>query len=312
MSDSEQRVHIGIWMDHEADYYKDLISPLRGSNQLTKFVLDLIRAYYEEPVIQQLYADYVDRNDPLSVIKRQIAEAQENHEKTIMATRMLSSHVDASEEAIQSANAGISSPQLPAGGSKLEERLNTIEQVLPEITGQLGVLIQALQAGGAFTLPVGQPQTPVAPPTQSSQDQGQSVSSASVLPVTAPVVPAVSAEVPPVPAPEPQSVPVVVPAPVASPAVDVPPVAPAGVSVGVTEVPASQVPSEPVEQAAPIVAPVVAPAPVAVPVSPPAPVSVPAVAQQVDVPTVSAEVQPEVKATSSPPGFAKMKKSITG
>lgn len=290
-----ERVSVAIPMDKEEDYFRELVDPLRQSNKFSKFLLDLIKAYYEDREIQALFADYVDRNDPFRVIREQIEEAVSSHQRTVMATQMMRTHIDAGEEQIKTAVAEEASKD-SAGTQKVtgvETRLQAIEETLPQITSTLSELVAFLQAGGVAAAAPAAPAPAAAPVVAPAPDP-------------APVVAPVLAVAPPV-----EVAAVVVPVEPSPALATLPPTAPvpSEVSVEGSAAQASQTPSV----AAPSVeAPVVkSPAVEARVVESPAAVSEPVTRVSEGSSVGEGAPQEEPKARPRPKGFDKLKSSST-
>lgn len=211
--DSAIAIPVQLRFDSESDFYQNFVYELKTNKKLSSFCVDLLRCYYEDDEARSHITAFLQRNDPLADLQRQIEKAQLAHQQAVMSTEMLKHHVD---NVVSPTVLGEPPVALPVADTGVEERLASVEVAIPSLAEKLDSILNLL-AGGASLAPVAPvasvvAQVPVAveTPVQAAQAVSQTVSSetqtvpaaeeVSSVPATTPVAPPVAQSVPVAPA----------------------------------------------------------------------------------------------------------------
>lgn len=90
------------------DFYYNLVEPLKESKELSTFIVNMLRAYYEDEDVANALNAYNERNNPLALMQAQLNNVMLNHQKSMAMLHNTKMTVDsASDEIINQGGIGV-------------------------------------------------------------------------------------------------------------------------------------------------------------------------------------------------------------
>lgn len=169
------RIPVSLKCDTDTEFYNDFILDMKENRTLAGFIIDILRAYYEDDAVRDAVNKTVEIYNPYTEIRQRVQNIQMEHMKTMMATSMLSDHTQQSMEDVKDgsfmerAKQGMGgesdyqsqqdtlllqteqqqSQQTNQQENAFEQRIESIEKALPNISEQINLIMKLLQQNGA-------------------------------------------------------------------------------------------------------------------------------------------------------------------
>lgn len=156
------RIPVSLKFDKNSSFYREFVAPKRESRELSEFIVNLMRVYYENDRLRVALDEAIDELTPFGKIKKQLERIHLEHSKVLMTTAVLSSQVSQMIDKVENAIHDEDKPRLPPVVREtpaLLERILKLEQILPSLDAKLDAVLSTLQNGVKVSaneaLPVG-------------------------------------------------------------------------------------------------------------------------------------------------------------
>lgn len=71
------------------DFYLDFVEPMREEKDLSTFIVNLMKLYYENEAVRDEFVKFDNENNPISQIRKRLDVISVEHQKTVLATEAL-------------------------------------------------------------------------------------------------------------------------------------------------------------------------------------------------------------------------------
>lgn len=144
------RTPISLKFDDDSDaFYKDFITPLKESKQLTACILDLLKLCYENETVRDELEAYREQNNPFALIQKQINRMATQHQKTMMSTGVLGDVLkNAKDNLGQNVEADASeyTSKETHVSSELERKVSDLESLVPKIDEKVDKVLRLVES----------------------------------------------------------------------------------------------------------------------------------------------------------------------
>lgn len=142
------RIPVSLKFDTSTDFYNDFIYVMREDRTLSDFIVNILRAYYENHDVREVVDNVLGLYDPLAELKKQVQRAQLEHMKVVMATSMMEHQLSKAENYLKENINNSASNEVVRTDNSLEARVESLEKLVAPINEKLNMVLSMLQQGG--------------------------------------------------------------------------------------------------------------------------------------------------------------------
>ena len=140
------RIPVSLKIETDSSFYTDFVAVMRDNKELSEFIVNIMRAYYEHPHIKEQVDAVLFEYTPEGKIFKQIERIHASLSKSLAVTGMLRNQVSNTQEVLQGGSFPASS--VPAViPESVQQRLDQHERALLAVSEKLDFLISKLQQG---------------------------------------------------------------------------------------------------------------------------------------------------------------------
>lgn len=127
--------------DDTSSFYLGLIEPLKENRNLSTFIMDLLKFYYEREDVRLMFEEFKAQNGPLAEIQKQINRIAMSHQKTMTTTGILGDLMAEAE------NGTYSEPNSSnVNGDSVAQKVERLEKTVPEIENKVDKVLEIVSA----------------------------------------------------------------------------------------------------------------------------------------------------------------------
>lgn len=144
------RIPVSLKVETDSDFYTEFVSVKRDNKELSEFIVNIMRVYYENDHIKEQVDALMLEHTPEGKLFKQIERIHAELSKSMATTSMLKHQVNQTQEVAREGIESLSTPTTPTAlpvPDEVSQRLDQHDKALSDIGGKLDFLISAIQQG---------------------------------------------------------------------------------------------------------------------------------------------------------------------